>query len=103
MIGVVVTFTRSGGFDRPTLARIAGEARGTFDGMPGLRFKSFALDAAGQAQNFYLWDDEEKARAFFTDEIVEMVTGIYGVPPQIEYLDVLELVDNSSPVAAQAR
>jgi hypothetical protein len=95
MIGVLVTFTQTDEFDRSTLAKIADEARGTFDGMPGLRFKSFALDDAGQAQNFYVWDDEEKARAFFTEEIVEMVTGIYGVPPKIEYLDVLELVDNS--------
>src|SRR3954454_19828422 len=92
MIGVLVTFTRTEKFDR---SKIADGARGTFEGMPGLRFKSFALDDAGQAKNFYLWDDEEKARAFFTDEIVDMVTGIYGVPPRIEYLDVLELVDNS--------
>jgi hypothetical protein len=42
-----------------------------------------------------LWDDEEKARAFFSEEVVDMVTGIYGVAPKIEYLDVLELVDNS--------
>jgi hypothetical protein len=42
-----------------------------------------------------LWDDEEKARAFFTEEVVDMVTGIYGVAPKIEYLDVLEFVDNS--------
>ena len=63
--------------------------------MPGLRFKSFTLDDDGQARNFYLWDDEEKARAFFTEEVVDMVTGIYGVAPKIEYLDVLEFVDNS--------
>jgi hypothetical protein len=95
MIGVLVTFTQSEKFDRSTLAKIAEGARGTFDGMPGLRFKSFAFDDAGQAKNFYLWDDEEKARAFFTEEVVDMVTGIYGVAPKIEYLDVLEFVDNS--------
>jgi hypothetical protein len=95
MIGVLVTFTQSDKFDRSTLAKIAEGARGTFDGMPGLRFKSFTFDDAGQAKNFYLWDDEEKARAFFTEEVVDMVTGIYGVAPKIEYLDVLEFVDNS--------
>jgi hypothetical protein len=102
MIGVLVTFTQPGGFDRSTLAEIAGEARGTFDGMPGLRFKSFALDHAGRAQNFYLWDDEEKGRAFFTEEIVEMVTGIYGVAPKIEYVDVLEVVDNSARLVSRS-
>jgi hypothetical protein len=42
-----------------------------------------------------VWDDEEKARAFFTKELVDTVTGIYGVAPKIEYLDILEFVDNS--------
>jgi hypothetical protein len=95
MIGVLVTFTQTDKFDPSTVAKIADEERGTFEGMPGLRFKSFTLDDDGQARNFYLWDDEEKARAFFTEEVVDMVTGIYGVAPKIEYLDVLEFVDNS--------
>ena len=95
MIAVLVTFTQTDKFDRASLAKIADELRGPFEGMPGLRFKSFTLDDDGRARNFYLWDDEEKARAFFTDEVVDMVTGIYGVAPKIEYLDVLEFVDNS--------
>ena len=95
MIGVLVTFTQPDEFDRSTVAKIAGEQRGTFEGMDGLRFKTFTLDDAGQARNFYLWDDEEKARAFFSDEVVDMVTGIYGVAPEIEYLEMLEFVDNS--------
>ena len=94
MIGVLVTFAQTDK-DRSTLAKIAEEERGKFEGMPGLRFKTFTVDADGQARSFYLWDDEEKARGFFTDEIVEMVTGIYGVAPKIEYLDVFELIDNS--------
>ncbi|MFF4581978.1 hypothetical protein ACFY15_26870 [Streptomyces sp. NPDC001373] len=96
MIGVLVTFTQTGRFDRSAAAKIAGELRGPFEGMPGLRFKSFMIDEDGaQARNFYVWDDEEKARSFFTDEIVEKVTGIYGVPPKIEYLDIVGFVDNS--------
>jgi hypothetical protein len=95
MIGVLVTFTKPDKFDRATVAKIADEERGKFEGMPGLRFKSFTLDDAGQARSFYLWDDEEKARAFFTEEVVDMVTGIYGVAPEIENLEMLEFVDNS--------
>jgi len=95
MIGVLVTFTQPDEFDRSTVAKIAGEQRGTFEGMDGLRFKTFTLDDAGKARNFYLWDDEEKARAFFSDEVVDMVTGIYGVAPEIEYFEMLEFVDNS--------
>ncbi|MCZ4611312.1 hypothetical protein O3S80_47700 [Streptomyces sp. Lzd4kr] len=96
MIGVLVTFTQTDKFDRSTLARITDELRVPFEGMAGLRFKSFMLDEDGvQARNFYVWDDEEKARAFFTEELVGKVTGVYGVPPKIEYLDVLGFVDNS--------
>ncbi|MGZ9934198.1 hypothetical protein ACXNSR_30455 [Streptomyces sp. NC-S4] len=96
MIGVLVTFTATGKFDRSTLEKIAGELRAPFEGMAGLRLKSFMLDEDGaRARNFYVWDDEEKARAFFTDEIVEKVTGIYGAPPQIEFLDIVGFVDNS--------
>ena len=100
MIAVLVTFTGSDKFDRASLAKTADELRGPFEGMPGLRFKGFAVGDDGlQARNFYVWDDEEKARAFFTPEIVEMVTGIYGVPPKIEYLDIVGFVDNAAPAA----
>jgi hypothetical protein len=95
MIGVLVTFPQTDKLDPSTVAKIADDERGTFEGMPGLRFKSFTLDDDGRSRNFYLWDDEEKARAFFTEEVLDMVTGIYGVAPKIEYLDVLEFVDNS--------
>ena len=96
MIGVLVTFTQTDKFDRSSLAKIADDVRGTFEGMPGLRFKSFTLDDDGlQARNFYVWDDEEKARAFFTEELIATVTGIYGVAPKIEYLDIVGFVDNS--------
>jgi hypothetical protein len=96
MIGVLVTFTGSDKFDRSSLAKTAEELRGPFEGMPGLRFKSFTVGDDGlQARNFYVWDDEEKARGFFTDELVEMVSGVYGVKPKIEYLDIVGFVDNS--------
>ncbi|MFI5672480.1 hypothetical protein [Streptomyces sp. NPDC051704] len=96
MIGVLVNFTQTDKFDRATLTKTAGELRAPFEGMAGLRFKSFMLDEDGvHARNFYVWDDEEKARSFFTEELVEKVTGIYGVPPKIEYLNILEFVDNS--------
>lgn len=96
MIGVLVTFTQTDKFDRSTIAKIAGELRGPFEGMAGLRFKSFMLDEGGtQARNFYVWDDEEKGRSFFTEELVGKVTGVYGVRPTIEFLDVVGFVDNS--------
>ena len=109
MIAVLVTFTMSDKFDRSSLSKLADELRGPFEGMPGLRFKGFAVaDDDLQAKNFYVWDDEEKARAFFTEELVEMVTGVYCAPPTIEYLDIVGFVDNSgidaraTPVSARS-
>ena len=96
MIGVLATFTQTDKLDRSTVAKIAAEQRGTFEGMDGLRFKTFTLgEDGGQATNFYVWDDEAKARAFFNEEVVDMVTGVYGVAPKIEYLEMMEFVDNS--------
>ncbi|MCC0100235.1 hypothetical protein K7B10_36755 [Streptomyces flavotricini] len=58
--------------------------------------KSFMLDGDGfRARNYYVWDAGEKARAFFTEGIVEKVTGIHGVPPEIGYLDIVGFVDRS--------
>ena len=42
----------------------------------------------------YLWDSEEAARGFFSDELVERVTGLYGVRPTVTFVEVAELVDN---------
>ena len=44
MIGVLVTFAQTDKLDPSAVAKIAEEERGTFEGMPGLRFKSFTLD-----------------------------------------------------------
>ena len=97
MIGVIVTFHSDHDLDRSVVAKIAAEARGMFEGMPGLRSKVFTIDPSNaQARNCYVWDSEEAARAFFSDALVERVTGLYGVAPVVEFVDVLELVDNAN-------
>jgi uncharacterized protein YfiM (DUF2279 family) len=97
MIGVIVTFRSDHDLDRSVVAKIAEEARGMFEGMPGLRSKVFTIDpSSAQARNFYVWDSEEAARGFFSDALVERVTGLYGVKPIVEFVDVLALVDNAN-------
>ena len=97
MIGVIVTFRADHDLERSVVAKIAEEARGMFEGMPGLRSKVFTIDQSnGQARNFYVWDDEDAARGFFSDALVERVTGLYGVKPTVEFVDVLALVDNAN-------
>jgi hypothetical protein len=101
MIGVFVTFRTEGGVDRDRVMGVAGKAAPSFEGMPGLRSKAFTYDAdSGTATNVYVWESEAAARAFFTDELCERVTGLYGVAPEIRYVEIAALVDNGAAVPA---
>ena len=96
MIGVIVTFDYAGDFDRARVVKIAGDARGMFEGMAGLQFKFFTVDEnQRRAVNFYAWDSEEAARGFFTEQMRERVTGLYGVAPAIDFVEIAEIVDNT--------
>ena len=73
MIGVNVTFEYGGGIDRARVVAVAENARGMFEGMPGLRFKSFTFDEAHHR-----------------------ATGLYGVAPTIDFVEIAQIVDNSA-------
>ena len=75
---------------------VAENARRMFEGTPGLRFKFFTFDEKQQrAQNFYVWESKEAAEAFFSEELRERVSGLYGVAPEIEFVEIAQIVDNS--------
>jgi len=96
MIGVSVIFDYDGDFDRSRVIEVAKNARKMFEGLPGLRFKFFTLDEKQQrAVNIYIWDSKEAAESFFTDELRERVTGLYGASPTVSYMEIAEIVDNS--------
>jgi hypothetical protein len=96
MIGVVVTFDYKGEIDPSLVTKIAEEARGLFEGMPGLRYKIFTLDEKNAiARNLYVWDSDLAAREFFNDQIRGRIAGLYGVEPTIDYVDVVGIVDNT--------
>jgi hypothetical protein len=96
MIGVVVTFRFGDNFDEQTVRKIAETARARFEGMPGLRSKAFTLNSAKrEAANFYVWDSEDAAEAFFTDQLLERVTSLYGVRPTVEFVQIAALVENT--------
>ena len=66
--------------------------------MPGLRSKAFTLNSGKrEAANFYFWDSEEAAKAFFTDELLDRVASLYGVRPSIEFVQIATLVENIGP------
>jgi hypothetical protein len=95
MIGVFVTFRYGDNFDERALRKIAENARARFEGMPGLHSKAFTLNSGKrEATNFYVWELEDAAKAFFTDELLERVTGLYGVRPTVEFVQIATLVEN---------
>jgi hypothetical protein len=99
MIAVFVTF-ESDTLDAEQVRTVAAEARGMFEGMPSLRNKFFTLDETRhRATNVYVWESEDAARHFFTDQLLARVTGLYGVRPRVEFAEMLELVDNTDQVA----
>jgi hypothetical protein len=103
MVGVLITFQYDeSSFDRGRIEGVAENAQASFVGMPGLRLKSFMVDEENRrAVNVYLWESEAAARAFFSDELRERVTGFYGVAPTIAFLDVAALVDNGAEAPAR--
>jgi hypothetical protein len=95
MIGVFVTFRYGDGFDEQAVRKIAETVRGRFEGMGGLRSKAFTVNAEKRvATNFYVWESEAAARAFFTDELLERVTALYGVRPSVDFVQIITLVEN---------
>ena len=96
MIGVFVTFRYEDNFNEEALRAIAENARAKFEGMPGLRSKAFTINSEKrEAVNFYVWDSDDAAKALFTDQFREMVTGLYGAPPSVEFVQILTLVENA--------
>jgi len=96
VIGVFVTFRYGENFDEQAVRKIAETARVRFEGMPGLRSKAFTLNSGKhEATNFYVWDSEEAAKAFFTDQVLERVAGLYGVRPSVEFVQIASLVENT--------
>jgi hypothetical protein len=96
MIGVLVTFRYGDEFDAQAVQKIAETARVRFAGMPGLRSKAFTSNAAKrEAMNFYIWDSEDAAKAFFTDQLLDRLTGLYGVRPTLEFMHIAALVENT--------
>jgi len=95
MIGVFVTFRYGDNFDEQAVRKIAETARGRFEGLPGLRSKAFTINSVKrEAKNFYVWDTEDAAKDFFNDALLERVTGLYGVRPSVEFVQIATLVDN---------
>lgn len=97
MTGVFVTFDLGAAYNAARLAQLAQAASPKFRGMPGLVSKTFTLDdETRRAVNFYVWETEEAARAFFSEETMAWVTGVYGVRPTLRFVAIAGRVENSA-------
>ena len=97
MIAILVTFALGEAYDEAVLGRIAQDSRRRFEGLPGLRSKTYTVDRERrEAVNVYVWDSAEAARGFFTEERIAQIGAVYGVRPQLRWLDVATLVDNAA-------
>jgi heme-degrading monooxygenase HmoA len=95
MIGVFITFNYAENFDEQAVRNIANASQAKFKGMPGLRSKAFTVNPEKrEAINFYIWDSEEAAKTFFTDEQVDRIAGHYKVRPTLEFVHIAALVEN---------
>jgi len=95
MIGVFVTFRYEENFDEQAVRKIAETARARFLGMSGLRSKAFTVNPEKrEARHFYIWDSQDAAKAFFTEGLLERVTGLYGVRPSVEFVQIATLGEN---------
>jgi hypothetical protein len=91
----LVRFRFGEDFDEKRVRELAEGSRATFEDMPGLRSKAYAIDGASrEAVNFYLWSNEEAARTFFSPQVLGRFTELYGATPTVEYSEVIQLVEN---------
>ena len=95
MIAVLVRFRYESGFSEERVRQVAEAARAKFEGMPGLRSRAFTVDPVNrEAFNFYVWESEEAAKAFFSQQLIDLVTELYGVRPSVQFVEVVALVEN---------
>ena len=95
MVGVLVTFNLGNSFNEAAVRKIAAESSPKFEGMSQLRSKTFTVDRGRrQAMNFYVWETAEAARAFFTDDLLDRATALYGVTPGVQFVEIAALVNN---------
>ena len=95
MMAVLVRFRYESGFSEARVRQVAEVARARFEGMSELRSKAFTIDPVNrEALNFYVWESEEAAKAFFSQLLLDRVTELYGVRPTVQFVEVAALVEN---------
>ena len=95
MIGVFVTFRYVDNSMSEPCGRLLRAHAHSLRECPGCARRLFTLNSAKcEAHEFCVWDSEDAAKAFFTEELLERLTDLYGVRAGLEFVQIATLVEN---------
>ncbi len=90
MIGVFVTFRYEDNFDEQAV-RKSLTARARFEGMQELRSKAFTLNSESVRRRTFT---QSRRTLQLLHQASRAVTGLYGVRPTVEFVEIATLVEN---------
>lgn len=94
MVVVVVEFPTQGTPPDDMVEKFRGTVP-KYEKLDGLIRKYYTLTQDGKrAGGIYLWESEEKARAWYTEEWQQYMKSTWGETPSVRYLDCPIVVDN---------
>ena len=97
MVVAVVTYNLPRPATLGDVRRAASRGAPRYLNLPGLLRKNYWLSEDGKrAGGIYVWESKARAEAFHTPEWKQVVTGQYGVAPEIVYLYSPVMVDNTA-------
>lgn len=96
MIATIVTFRHGPGtYDRERLEAISHSTAPKYRGMAGLIAKTYWYDDERREHGgFYVWANREAAEALHTPEHVSRLEALYGVRPEVRFVDAPIHIDN---------
>jgi hypothetical protein len=98
MIATIVTFRHGAEtYDRERLEAVSHSTAPKYRGMAGLIAKTYWYDDTRREHGgFYVWETREAAEAVHTPEHVARLATLYGVPPEVRYVDAPIFVNNGT-------
>jgi hypothetical protein len=97
MIVAIVTFRLAGARTLEEMKRVFEGTAPKYLNLGGLLRKNYFLSEDGlRAGGIYVWESKARAENFYSPEWRDFVTGKYGAPPEIQYVDSPVMVDNGS-------
>ncbi len=96
MIATIVTFRHGPEtYDRQRLEAISHSTAPKYRGMAGLIAKTYWYDDERREHGgFYVWETREAAAAVHTPEHAARLESLYGVRPEVRYIDAPIFVNN---------